>query len=226
MNQPRGVCKRIFPRRSASFAMRPGERKIGPRSLARVEGRPRARYNAAMKTTPQDILDALRAQGFAAVTREHAAVFTVAESRAVKDAIPGGHTKNLFLKDKKGRLFLVTAEAEARVDLKRLHETIGASGRLSFCSAEQLRGTLGVEPGSVTPLALVNDREGRVSFVLDARLAAGAVINVHPLVNTMTTSLATADLVAFLAAHGHGTRVLALPEPAPETGETREPIPS
>ncbi|TVR06996.1 MAG: prolyl-tRNA synthetase associated domain-containing protein [Salinarimonadaceae bacterium] len=179
-----------------------------------------------MKTTSQDILDALREQGCAARTTTHEAVFTVAQSRAIKEAIPGGHTKNLFLKDKKGRLFLVTAEAEARVDLKRLHETIGASGRLSFGSAELLRETLGVEPGSVTPLALVNDEQGRVSFVLDSRLAEGEIINVHPLVNTMMTSLAVSDLVAFLADSGHETRVLALPEPAVETGETREPIPS
>lgn len=179
-----------------------------------------------MMTTPQEILDALGARGCAVSTTIHEAVFTVAESRALKRGIPGGHTKNLFLKDKKGRLFLVTAEADARVDLKRLHQTIGASGRLSFGSAELLRETLGVEPGSVTPLALVNDETGLVSFVLDARLAQDEIINVHPLVNTMTTSLAVADLVAFLAGTGHDTRVLALPEPTAETGETVEPIPS
>ena len=116
-------------------------------------------------------------------------VFTVAESQAIKQEIPGGHSKNLFLKDKKGRLFLVVADAETRIDLKRLHEAIGASGRLSFGSAELLREMLGVEPGSVTPFALVNDRERRVTLVLDEALMRSEPVNFHPLVNSATTGL-------------------------------------
>jgi Ala-tRNA(Pro) deacylase len=166
-----------------------------------------------MTMTPASLLSRLEALGYATKTVEHEAVFTVAESRFIKETIPGGHTKNLFLKDKKGSIFLVTAQSETKIDLKRLHETIGASGRVSFGSADLLREVLGVEPGSVTPLALINDREGRVSFVLDETLLRYEVINVHPLVNTMTTALAASDLLAFARETGHEPRVLALPAP-------------
>ncbi len=169
--------------------------------------------------TPQQILDRLRDLGIPADTVEHHAVFTVAESRAVKASIPGAHTKNLFLKDKRGRLFLVTARDETRIDLKRAHEAIGASGRLSFGSAEQLRDALGVEPGSVTPLAVVNDTEGRVAMILDANLMAHERVNVHPLVNTMTSGLAREDLVRFLEGTGHPPRIVRLPEPADDPAE-------
>ena len=163
--------------------------------------------------TPADLFAFLEGIGIATETVSHDPVFTVAESRSVKAAIPGGHSKNLFLKDRKGRLFLVTARDETMVDLKRLHEALGASGRLSFGSADLLRTALGVEPGSVTPLAVVNDREGRVAVILDASLMAFERINVHPLVNTMTTGLSRDDLVAFLTEAGHPPRVLSLPEP-------------
>ena len=166
--------------------------------------------------TQQQILDRLRDLGIPTETVEHPAVFTVAESRSLKADIPGAHTKNLFLKDKKGRLFLITAQHETRIDLKRVHEAIGASGRLSFGSAEQLRAVLGVEPGSVTPLAVANDREGRVTLILDATLMEHARINVHPLVNTATTGVGRDDLVRFLAGTGHPPRVVRLPEPAEE----------
>jgi Ala-tRNA(Pro) deacylase len=167
--------------------------------------------------TPDELFARLAALGIAADTHRHEAVFTVAESRAIKAAIPGAHTKNLFLKDRKDRLFLVTARDETKVDLKRLHEPLGASGRLSFGSADLLRAVLGVEPGSVTPLAVVNDREGQVGVILDATLMAFERINVHPLVNTMTTGLSRDDLVAFLTDASHPPRVLSLPEPRPES---------
>ncbi|MDQ4135148.1 MAG: prolyl-tRNA synthetase associated domain-containing protein [Pseudomonadota bacterium] len=172
-----------------------------------------------MPLTQQQILDRLRELGIAAETVEHHAVFTVAESRSVKAGIPGAHTKNLFLKDKKGRLFLITAQDETRIDLKRTHEAIGASGRLSFGSAEQLREVLGVEPGSVTPLAVINDTEARVTMILDANLMAHDRINVHPLVNTATTGLAREDLVRFLTSTGHPPRIVRLPEPAQEIAQ-------
>ena len=130
--------------------------------------------------TPADLFAFFEKLGIAAETAEHAPVFTVAESRAIKAAIPGGHSKNLFLKDRKGRLFLVVARDETAIDLKRLHEAIGAAGRLSFGSAELLRETLGVEPGSVTPFALLNDADGRVAVVLDAALMAFTRVNFHP----------------------------------------------
>jgi Ala-tRNA(Pro) deacylase len=176
--------------------------------------------------TPADLLAFLDKLGIAAETAEHVPVFTVAESRAIKAAIPGGHSKNLFLKDRKGRLFLVVAQDETRIDLKRLHETVGAAGRLSFGSAELLRDALGVEPGSVTPFALINDRAGRVEVVLDAALMAFARVNFHPLVNSMTTTVRREDLLAFLRATGHEPRILRLPEPPAEASQNAAPAPS
>jgi Ala-tRNA(Pro) deacylase len=163
--------------------------------------------------TPESLLAYFEELGIAAETHEHPATFTVAESAPIKAAIPGAHSKNLFVKDKKGRLFLVTAKDETRIDLKRLHEAIGASGRLSFGTADQLREFLGVEPGSVTPFAAINDRDGRVSVVLDAALMSHERVNFHPLVNTMTTGLHRDDLVKFLRTTGHEPRILALPAP-------------
>ncbi len=170
------------------------------------------------RLTPEALLARLAALGIEARTVEHPATFTVAESAPIKAAIPGAHSKNLFVKDKKGRFFLVVARDETRIDLKRLHETIGASGRLSFGSADQLRDMLGVEPGSVTPFAVANDAERRVSVVLDAALMAHERVNFHPLVNTMTTGLHRDDLMRFLADTGHEPRVLALPEPPGDCG--------
>jgi len=176
--------------------------------------------------TPDDLFAYLDRLGIRTATFEHAPVFTVAESRSIKAAIPGGHSKNLFLKDRKDRLFLVVAKDETRIDLKRLHEAIGASGRLSFGSAELLREILGVEPGSVTPFALINDTARRVSAILDAELMAFERVNFHPLVNSMTTTIARDDLLAFLSATGHEARVLRLPAPATETSQKAEAAPS
>nr|WP_255616453.1 prolyl-tRNA synthetase associated domain-containing protein [Microvirga puerhi] len=155
----------------------------------------------------------MAALGIAAETVEHEPVFTVAESRPVKAQIPGAHSKNLFVKDKKGRYFLITAKDETRIDLKRAHAAIGASGRLSFGSADQLRALLGVEPGSVTPFAVANDREGQVTMILDANLMEHERMNFHPLVNSMTTGVSRDDLLKFLRATGHEPVILRLPEP-------------
>ena len=179
-----------------------------------------------MPLTPQQLLDYLGELGIPAETVEHEAVFTVAESQSVKARIPGAHSKNLFVKDKKGRIFLITAKSETAIDLKRAHEALGASGRLSFCSADQLRELLGVEPGSVTPFGAINDREGRVSVILDANLMEHERVNFHPLVNTATTSVSRDDLVRFLKATGHEPRILRLPEPSQEqlSGGASAPI--
>jgi Ala-tRNA(Pro) deacylase len=177
-----------------------------------------------MRLTPSELLDRLRDLGIAYETHEHPAVFTVAQSGPVKGSIPGAHSKNLFLKDRKGRLFLVVAKDETAIDLRRLHERIGASGRLSFGSADLLRETLGVEPGSVTPFAAVNDHDGRVTVILDDTLARAARVNFHPLVNTMTTGLSPHDLVAFLRSTGHEVQICTLPAPAPVcAGDTALP---
>jgi len=137
----------------------------------------------------------------------------VEQSQALRGTIPGGHTKNLFLKDKKDAVFLVTAPEDARVDLKTLHHTLGA-GRFSFGSAALLAELLGVPPGAVTPLGAINDKSGRVNVVIDAGLMRYAVINCHPLVNTMTTSIGSNDLVKFLEATGHVPRIERVAEPA------------
>ena len=162
-----------------------------------------------MAATPADLMAMLARLGIATTTVAHAALFTVAQSRALRGLIPGAHTKNLFLKDKKDALFLVTAEEDAAIDLKRLHTRIGGS-RLSFGKPELLMEVLGVAAGAVTPFAAINDTAGRVNIILDEALMANARINCHPLVNTATTTIAAADLLAFLRATGHEPAVLSV----------------
>lgn len=157
-------------------------------------------------------LDAL---GIPHRTWEHPPVFTVEAAQSLRDAMPGVHVKNLFLKDKKGARFLVTAREETRIDLKRLHERLGASGRLSFGSADQLQDTLGVAPGSVTPLAALQAVPGTVTVVLDAGLKVEPSLHCHPLDNRYTTRLAVDDLVRALRAAGHEPLWVDLP-PAPD----------
>jgi Ala-tRNA(Pro) deacylase len=135
-------------------------------------------------------------------TIEHAAVFTVAESDALSRDIAGGHTKNLFLKDAKGQLFLVIAEAHTTVDLKGLHKVLGC-GRLSFGKADLLMDVLGVPAGSVTAFSLINDPGQRVKVVIDGQLIQHDLINCHPLVNTATTTIKRDDLFRFIRATGH-----------------------
>lgn len=142
-------------------------------------------------------------------TVEHEAVFTVAESERLHRELPGGHTKNLFLKDGKDQLWLVVAESHTPVDLKALPKAIG-SARLSFGKPDLLMEVLGVTPGSVTALALVNDKARLVSVVVDERLMQYDSINCHPLVNTATTRIARDDLIAFMRACGHEPRVINL----------------
>ena len=138
-------------------------------------------------------------------TVSHPPLFTVEESRRLRGQVPGGHTKNLFLKDKRGALLLVALE-DAEIDLKSLHHRLGA-GRFSFGSPDLLRKTLGIEPGAVTPFAAINDLARRVEVVLDQDMLSQETLNYHPLVNTMTTSIAGADLVRFLEATGHPPRI-------------------
>jgi Ala-tRNA(Pro) deacylase len=160
-----------------------------------------------MPATPDDLFAYFDRLGIAHQTATHPALFTVEQSRALRGQIPGGHTKNLFLKDKKGALFLVSALEDAFIELKSLHNRLGAA-RFSFGSAELLRETLGVEPGAVTPFGAINDKAGRVGIVLDATMMTHATLNYHPLLNTMTTSIARDDLLRFLAATGHPPRIL------------------
>jgi Ala-tRNA(Pro) deacylase len=143
----------------------------------------------------------LDAHGIAHSTLDHPAVFRVEEGLAIKAALPGGHTKNLFLKDNKDQLWLISALGETAIDLKKLPAAIGA-GRLSFGSAPLMAETLGVTPGSVTALGLINDTQRRIRFVLDAALSRADPVNFHPLTNTATTALSRAGFAAFLASVG------------------------
>jgi len=153
-------------------------------------------------TAEARLIARLDALGVAFTTHRHAPVFTVEEARALRGDLPGGHAKNLFLKDRKDRLFLAVIEEKTPVDLKRLEKAIGAA-RLSFGRAELLAEVLGVTPGSVTPFAAMNAAPGAITVVLDAALMAQDPINFHPLRNDATVAVSPAGLLAFLRESGH-----------------------
>jgi Ala-tRNA(Pro) deacylase len=166
-----------------------------------------------MPASPDDLFAYLDTLGIAHKTVTHPAVFTVEEARELRGGIAGGHTKNLFLRDKKGAAFLVVAGEDAVIELRALHRLLGATGRFSFGSAELMRELLGVEPGSVTPFAVINDTSHRVTVVLDAAMMAHEVLNFHPLVNTGTTAISREGLVKFLESTGHPPRIEAVSGP-------------
>jgi Ala-tRNA(Pro) deacylase len=157
--------------------------------------------------TRDELFGFLDSLGIAHRTLEHPAVFRVEEGHEIKAGLPGGHTKNLFLKDAKGQLWLISALGETKIDLKRAPEAMGAA-RLSFGSEALMLETLGVTPGSVTAFGLINDIGRRVRFVLDADLAKADPVNFHPLTNTATTAIAQADFRRFLAALGVTPRIV------------------
>jgi len=170
-----------------------------------------ATHRAAMPgpATRDQLLARFDALGIAHRTYRHAPVFTVAEAAALRGELPGGHCKSLFMKDKKGALWLVVALEERRVDLKWLAGVLEA-GRLSFGSPELLYEVLGVTPGSVTPFALINDAAQRVGVILDQGMLAHDPLNYHPLENTRTTAISSADLLRFVADCGHRPRIVDL----------------
>ncbi len=147
--------------------------------------------------------------GITTTTKDHAAVFTVAESKDLQKTLPGAHTKNLLLKDAKGRLFLVIAQAETEIHLKTLHKKIGAA-RLSFAKPEILQATLKLTPGSVTAFGLMNDPDHKVQVIIDANLMDHALINCHPMENTATTTIQRNDLLDFIADCGHTPHITKL----------------
>jgi Ala-tRNA(Pro) deacylase len=153
----------------------------------------------------------LRALGIAWNGYVHKPVFTVGEASEVNALQPGGHTKNLFLKDKRGGLWLVVLRDDFRLDLNGLSRKIGAP-RFSFGSGELLEATLGVPPGSVTPFALMNDTAGRVSVVLDQDMLAFDPLNFHPMRNDRTIAVSPSDLLRFIADCGHAPQIVNLPE--------------
>jgi Ala-tRNA(Pro) deacylase len=171
---------------------------------------PQTPPRSIMPASPADLFAYLDRLGLAHTTVSHPPVFTVDESRELRGRIPGGHSKNLFLKDKKDALYLVVASEHAQIDLKGLHRRLGASGRFSFGSAALLMEMLGVIPGAVTPFAALNDTGHRVTVVLEAELMRHDLVNFHPLDNSMTTTIGRDDLVRFLEATGHTPRIEAL----------------
>jgi Ala-tRNA(Pro) deacylase len=162
-----------------------------------------------MPATPQDLFDRLDYLGIQHKTVRHPPVFTVAESTALRGELPGGHCKSLFLKDKKGGLWLAVMLEHRRIDMNKLADRLGAP-RFSFGKPELLWETLGVTPGSVTPFALINDRDRRVTVVLDEEMLGYDPLNYHPLSNDMTTAVAPADLLRFIADCGHAPSTLHL----------------
>ena len=176
-----------------------------------------------MPKTEAELFAFLADLGIEVSTRRHPPLFTVADSQALRGEIAGGHTKNLFLKDKKDNYFLVTVDEEAAVDLKQIHHLIGAAGRVSFGKPDMLMQLLGVIPGAVTVFGLLNDTQGRVKVVLDAGLMRNAVINAHPLSNEATTSIAAADLLKFIEATGHRPVVLPVVS-APDSAPVLAPV--
>lgn len=159
----------------------------------------------------EELLSYLASLGIETNTREHPPVFTVEEARALRGTIPGGHCKNLFLSDKNKDLWLIVSLEDAVIDLKSLPVKIG-SGRISFGRAEVLHEVLGIDPGSVTPFALINDREARVNVVLDEVMMREPKLNYHPLENTATTTIASQDLLRFIRSCGHSPRILPISE--------------
>jgi Ala-tRNA(Pro) deacylase len=163
--------------------------------------------------TPEGLLARLAAAGIETRTVRHTAVFTVAESRALRGELPGGHSKNLFLRaTKTGQLCLAVLEEARQVSVNALARAAGW-GKVSMADAQALQAVLGVTPGSVTPFGLVNARPGEVRVLLDAALAqAEGLVWFHPLVNTASTGIHPGDLLRFLRGLGHEVVVLHLPD--------------
>jgi len=172
-----------------------------------------------MPATPEDLFARLEALGIRTATTEHPPLFTVEESKALRGDLPGGHCKSLFLKDKKGALWLVVVLEDRAVDLKRLRRRLGAK-TLSFANADLLMAILGVTPGAVTPFGLINDSAGRVQVVLDKAMLAEDPLNYHPLHNAATTALAPGDLVRFIEATGHRATILDFDAESADEGES------
>ncbi len=173
--------------------------------------------NGTPPLTPEALIAKLGELGIAQRTVDHPPLFTVEQSKALRGELPGGHTKNLFLRNKKGAMWLVTSLEDRPLDLKKLGELLGG-GRLSFGSAERLMRHLGVVPGAVTPMAIVNDPGGAVTLVLDAGLLERDPVNVHPLTNDRTMALASADLIRFAEAVGHPPQIVDLAQVERDAG--------
>lgn len=158
---------------------------------------------------PEELLSRLKLLDINYSLYHHQAVFSVGEADDIDAEIPGAHTRNLFIRDKKENMFLVTLLAHRKIDLGKLASLIGA-GRLSFGSPERLMNYLGVMPGSVTPFSIINDIENKVTLILDAEMMKQKIVNYHPLVNTMTVGLTPSDLLKFLETTKHQPQIIDL----------------
>ena len=163
-----------------------------------------------MSTTPEQLLARLGALGIETTTHRHPPLFTVEDSKRLRGDLPGAHCKSLFLKDKKGALWLLVTLEDRSVDIKAVRRRLGAKGSLSFGKPELLLEVLGVTPGSVTPFALINDGSRRVTIVLDKAMLARHPLNYHPLTNEATTAIAADDLLRFIEDCGHQPVILDL----------------
>lgn len=170
---------------------------------------------APLPTSPEDLLACFKEQGIAYVYHEHEPVFTVAESEYLKQHIPGLHCRNLFLRDKKKKNYLVVAANETMIDLKKLPALIG-SDRLSFGSADRLWQYLGVRPGSVCPFAIMNDKDGEVKIILDKSMMDAETVCYHPMENHLTVGVSPADLIKFIENSDHIPHICDLSEAAPD----------
>lgn len=163
-----------------------------------------------MPSTPEILFARLAELGIETTRHSHPPLRTVEDSKALRGELPGGHCKNLFLKDKKGQCWLIVAHEDSKIDLKRLRRQIGSGGALSFGKAELLEELLGVVPGAVTPFALINDTERQVRVVLDKHMMAHDILNYHPLVNDATIAISNSDLLHFIDACGHTAEIVDL----------------
>ena len=164
---------------------------------------------------PLALLERFSALELPVALHHHPAIFTVAEGKDLERDIHGTHTRNLFLKDKKEKMFLVTLTQETQIDLKKLSVLLGV-GRLSFGSPERLWSFLGVRPGSVSPLAILNDHEKQVSLILEKKMMEQTLVNFHPLINTMTIGLTPSDLMTFLEKHDITPQIIDLSPARPD----------
>jgi Ala-tRNA(Pro) deacylase len=160
-----------------------------------------------MPASREDLFQRFESLGIKTETRSHPPVFTVEEARSLRGSIPGGHCKNLFLKDDKANLWLIVCLEDTRINLKAAPDKIG-SRRLTFGKPELLMEILGVEPGSVTPFGLINDTGAKVNVILDQDMMAHELLNFHPLRNDATTTIRSADLLAFIRSCGHEPRIV------------------
>ena len=164
-----------------------------------------------MPASRADLMQRFELLAISVTTQDHVPVYTVDEARLAHGDIAGGHCKNLFCKDEKGVLWLIVALEDSRINLKTAPAKIG-SRRLSFGKPDLLMEVLGVEPGSVTPFGLINDRENRVNVILDATMMALPILNFHPLRNDASTSISSGDLVKFIQSCGHTPKIIAVSE--------------